>query len=102
MITSHKTSFMLTWCCCVEAFPRLATQSTTHIFNIKVPDGPVLQWYFRGHCDVDIVKVLGANIPVLLTFNLGNVQNKLKEKGHKEKHDRNNGKYEISVYLSFI
>lgn len=48
----------------------LATQITTHIFYVKVPKGPVLQWYFRGHCDVDIVKVLGANIPVLLTFNL--------------------------------
>lgn len=43
---------------------------TTYIFNVKVPDGPVLQWYFGGHGDVDVFKVLGAKIPVPLTFNL--------------------------------
>lgn len=56
-----------------KAFPQRVTHIATHIFNVKVPDGPVLQWYFRGHCDVDIFKVLGANIPVLLTFDLGKV-----------------------------
>lgn len=43
---------------------------TTYIFNIKVPDGPVFQRYVRNCCHIDIFKVLGAGIPVLLTFDL--------------------------------
>lgn len=43
---------------------------TTYIFNIKVPDGPVFQWYGRNCCHIDVFKVLRAIVPVLLTFDL--------------------------------
>lgn len=43
---------------------------STYIFNIKVPDGPVFQGYVRNRCHIDVFKALGAEVPVLLTFDL--------------------------------
>lgn len=48
----------------------LPEQLTTYIFNIKVPDGPVFQWYLRNCCHIDVIKVAGGKAPVLLTFDL--------------------------------
>jgi len=42
----------------------------TYIFYVKVPDGPVFKFYFGGCCHINVFKVLGAMIPVLLTFHL--------------------------------
>lgn len=43
---------------------------TTHIFNVKVPEGPVLKCYFRGCFYNDVVTPLGTRTPILLTFYL--------------------------------
>ena len=51
-------------------FPKYMMPVITCIFNVKVPDGPVFKWYIRGRGHSDVFKVLGAKVPVLLTFYL--------------------------------
>lgn len=68
---------------------------TTYIFYVKVPDGPVVQWYFRGCCHSDVVEVLGARMPVLLTFDLEGEHNDCKTAGVPNTHHL----YLNSIYI---